>query len=712
MKTIPDHSLSNIDSRTARGILFEMILINEFEHAVLALKNDDCVWGPVHTSVGQEAVAAATMAALRPSDKIAGTHRAHHQFLSKVLNWALPNDWDPCTSGLPAEGKEVVRRTLAEIMGLAPGYCGGRGGSMHLRHAEAGVIGTNAIVGGGIPLATGAAFAEKFTETGNIVVCFFSDGAANQGAFHEAANLAAIWNLPIVYFIENNHYAVATSSKDSCAVEDLALHATSYGMNSKIVDGSDPAAIFSAVQTAAESLRSGETPWIIEAKCYRRYHHAGDRPGSAFGYRSSDEESAWATKEPVSAFPDVLKAAGMLDQQGLKHLLASAKAAVAEAVDFCTTGGTPRAVRPELWPDPKTASIGLRSSGAEFNGVEFKEEQDFAEFAQMRFNDAIAAVTGRWLDRDSQVFVLGEEVANFGGGAYGATKGLPSKYPDRVLNTPISEAGFVGLACGAAMSGLHPIVEIMFPDFALVAADQLFNQAAKARHMYGNTTNLPLVARTRIAIGCGYGGQHSMDPVALYSLFPGWRIVYPSTAFDYMGLFNSAMQSQDPVLIVEHHELYNKKMPVPTGDLDYCIELGKAQVVAQGEDVTVITYGWMTQRVMSLLTQLQEDGVRPEIIDLRSLDLPSIDFDAIAESVKRIGAAVVIEEAPWSQSIGAYISAQLNEQLFDYLDHPVARVASLGVPNPVSRVLEQACIVSDDAIVSSITSAAKRARRY
>jgi len=206
-----DSDLSGMEPAVARRILFQIMLINEFEHALLSLKNDDCVWGPVHTSVGQEAVAAATMAAIRKSDKIAGTHRAHHQFLAKVMSYVLDDDWDPCASDLPSKASEVVKRTLAEIMGLEPGYCGGRGGSMHLRCDEAGVLGTNAIVGGGIPLATGAAFAEKYRHTDNIVVCFFSDGAVNQGSFHEAANLAGIWNLPIIYFIENNLYAVATS---------------------------------------------------------------------------------------------------------------------------------------------------------------------------------------------------------------------------------------------------------------------------------------------------------------------------------------------------------------------------------------------------------------------------------------------------------------------------------------------------------------------
>lgn len=700
-----DADVLKADPGVLRRIMFEMILIREFEHAVLGLKNEDCVWGPVHTSVGQEAVAAASIAALRNSDKIAGTHRAHHQFIAKVMNYAVPPDWDPCGTGLPAEAVEVIRRTLGEIMGLGIGYCGGRGGSMHLRHAEAGVVGTNAIVGGGIPLATGVAFAEKRRGTGNVVVAFFSDGAANQGAFHEAANLAGLWNLPIIYLIENNMYAVGTSADDACAIKDLSLHAVSYGMNGMIVDGMDPIAIHDAVSHACEEIRGGGRPYVIEAKCYRHYHHAGDKPGSALGYRSKDEETRWMEKDACAAFPLALIEAGVLDESCVAQAKENARRLVAQAVDYCTVAGTPRVVRAELWPALELAGTGMRSDGHEWAGVKLNEREDFSEFEEMRYSDAIAAVTGRWLERDPNVIVLGEEVANFGGGAYGATKGLPSKYPDRVLNTPISEGGFVGLSCGAAMAGMKPVTEIMFPDFALVAADQLFNQTAKARHMYGGVTDLPMVVRTRIAIGCGYGGQHSMDPVALYALFPGWRIVFPSDSFDYVGLFNSAMTSLDPVLMVEHHSLYTTKFPVPKGNLDYLIPFGKARTVTTGDDVTVIAYGSMVGRCRSAL---EGQGISAEIIDLRTLDLPSIDYITIGESVAKTGVAVVVEEAPTSQSIGATIAAGITERFFDLLDGPVARVNSLDVPPSVSRALETAAIVSPDAIRSVVKAVVAR----
>jgi len=702
--------IAALEPLRAARMLFDVCLINEFEHALLKLKADDCVWGPVHTSVGQEAVAAGVIAALRPSDSVVATYRSHHEFLSKALQHVTDVSWNPAHDALPPAADEAVERTMAEIMGLARGYCAGRGGSMHLRYAEAGFLGSNPIVGGGIPLAAGAAFAHKFRSTGNVVVCFFGDGATNIGSFHEACNLAGLWKLPLICFIENNAYAVATPLRQASAVEDLYVRAASFGMKGYRVDGSDIAGIYGLVSAAAADIRAGAGPCLIEARCYRRYHHAGDQPGSAFGYRTKEEESKSREREVIVTFPRALGKAGVLSAAEIRTVETRARESVARAVDRCTVPGTPRSVRPELWPDVAGVATGLRSDGREWTGITFSSREDFSALTPLRYSNAIADVTGRWLERDPEVVVLGEDVANFGGGAYGATKGLAARFPRRVINTPIAEGGFTGLALGMAMSGMKPVVEIMFPDFALVAADQMFNQIGKARHMYGNTTDLPLVVRTRVAIGCGYGGQHSMDPVGLYSLFPGWRIVAPSDSMDYIGLFNSAMHSRDPVLMIEHHSLYGKDFSVPEGNLDYCFPLGRARVVAEGTDVTLLTYGALVGRCEILLPKCAGEGVSVELIDLRTLDLPGIDYETIRKSLGKTGAVVVAEEAAASQSIGASIAAAVMERFFELLDGPVLRVTSLDIPLPVSRVLERETMVSDEKIFRTVVAAARRTR--
>ena len=705
--------LAALPEGVAARMLFDVLLINRFELALLELKGSDAVWGPVHTSVGQEATAAGVVAALRPGDQFAATYRSHHQFLAKALQFRVPAAWNPAAEELPEAGLEVVRRTMAEIMGLAPGYCGGRGGSMHLRYAEAGFLGANAIVAGGLPLAAGTAYAEKQAGSGSVVVGFVGDGALHQGALHEALNMAGLWKLPLICFIENNLYAVATSVQEASAVPDLSVRAAAYDMDGYIVDGSDPVAIYRLVSHVADGLRGGGRPAMIEAKCYRRFHHAGDVPGSAFRYRSREEEAQYAGREVTRVLPEAVQEAGILSADEVAHIRESSEQAVLAAMDACAVKGDGGAwaVRAELWPRPETAAEGMRSAGAEWQGITFVAPRDLAADAELIYSDAIAAVTGRWLERDPRAIVFGEEVANLGGGAYGATRGLPERFPGRIINTPISEGGFAGLGFGAAQRGMRVVVEIMFADFALVAADQLFNQISKGRHMYGDTTDVPLVVRTRIGTGLGYGAQHSMDPVGLYGLFPGFRIVAPATSADYIGLFNSAMHSLDPVVILEHNALYTQSFPVPAGELDYCLPFGQAELVAEGDDLTIVTYGHLVRRCRGLAERLRAAGVSADIIDLKTLDHIDLDYATIGASLARTGALLVVEQAARSHGIAATVADQVQSRFFDDLDAPVAVLASLDISTPVSRALELAALVSDDQIADAAVAVGRRTWR-
>jgi 2-oxoisovalerate dehydrogenase E1 component len=704
--------LSNLSEEVASRLLFLIILINAFERSLIELKAGDGVWGPIHLSLGQEAIAAAMATSLRRTDQITGSHRAHHITLAKIIEAVRPDGWVPGSGGVPAPIADAVYRTLAEIMGLAPGWCGGRGGSMHLRHAAAGVLGTNAIVAGGVPLSVGAALAAKRLDTGSVVVAFLGDGAVNQGSFHESCNLAALWRLPIVFAVENNQYAVATSIREACAAEELVQFAGAYGMQGCQVLGHDVPALCHAFRESAETARSGEGPVLLEVKCYRHFHHGGDQPGSRYGYRTTEEETEWMEKDAFRQLPRMLVKARVLTDEKVAAIRRDAESAVSDAVSLCaiesgaTAGGlTPR---PELLPDPGTVTEGVRSTGTELSSLPYRTRDGAGKVVDMTYADSIAAVAGRWMELDESVIVMGEEVANFGGGAYGATKKLPELYPDRIINTPISEAGFSGAGLGAAMCGMKPIVELMFPDFALVAADQVFNQIGKARHMYGGTTDLPLVLRTRIAAGCGYGGQHSMDPVGLYAAFSGWRIVAPANAFDYIGLFNTAMHSLDPVVILEHHSLYTQKFPVPAGDLDYCVPFGAARVVREGGEITVAAYGAMVPRAVAVAESLANEGISAEVIDLRTLDLANLDFETLGQSLGKTGVIAIVEQAAEGHAIGRRIAATVTERFFNQLDAPPGVITSQDVPNSVSRVLEEAALISDGEITNLLRLMARR----
>ncbi len=716
---VDDDDRHAIPRRDHERMLALLHLIRAFEIRVLDLKDADLIHGPAHTSVGQEAVAAGVAAVLRGSDLIASTHRAHGHFLAKALLHYAPADWEPLSDDTTPAMQDAVDRTLAEIMGLAAGWCGGRGGSMHLYDRASGNLGSNAIVGGGIPLATGAAWAERLQERDSVVVSFFGDGAINQGCFHEVANMAALWEVPILYLIENNLYAVGTCANDSSHVCDLAQRTLGYGIPSLIVDGMDPVAMYVAVQEAAQAMREQPFPFVIEAKTYRHYHHAGRLAGSAFGYRSRDEEDEWLARDPLEAYPRQLTEAGLLDADADEALRAWAHKLVDRATEACTAEQDGQRVIPvEHWPAPKTAAQHLRSEDDALAGLIYRERDEVAadggaedggaETETLTYVQAIAAVTRRAMERDERVIVLGEEVANLRGGAYQATRGIVEAFPERIFNTPISETGFVGMAGGAASNGLRPIVEIMFPDFALMASDQMFNQIGKLRHMYGGQVSFPLVLRTRVAIGYGYGGQHSMDPAGLFGLFPGWRVVAPSNAWDYIGMFNTAMQLEDPVLVLEHGMLYDLPDQVPAGDLDYCVPYGAARVARPGDALTVLTYLTGVGTCLEAAETLAEEGLEIEVIDLRTLDYAGMDYETIGESLRKTGAALIVEQAPRSQTLGARIADEIQGRWFDALDAPITHVTGWDVPPPVSRALEDAALPTMEGIRDAMRAAAKR----
>lgn len=680
-------------------MMFLIGLIRRFEETLLDLKDENLVHGPVHCSIGQEANAAAAAVVLKPSDLVGSTHRAHGHFLAKAVMAYAPEAFDPLKADLNGAMQDAVNKTLAEIMGLKDGWCSGRGGSMHLYDPVSGNIGSNAIVGGGIPLSTGAAWAERLSGGSRVVVSFFGDGAINQGSFHEVANMASLWDLPIVYFVENNLYAVGTATCMSSSCINLGLRSLGYGMDSLILDGMDPVAVYAGLQKVLAGIHDHPRPYLIESETYRFCHHAGRLAGSPFGYRTKAEEAQWRAKDPVAVYAQVLVDQKIVSEKDLAALQAKADEAVQKAVDFCTdsTGGR-RFIPDSKWPPPADLLRDLRAEEHAFDPVDFVEREDFDQFAEMSYVEAIAAVTLRNMEEDDRVFVLGEEVANLHGGPYRATRGIKEVFPDRLINTPISECGFVGMAGGAAVSGMRPVVEIMFPDFALVACDQLFNQIGKLRHMYGGQASFPVVVRTRIAIGQGYGGQHSMNPAGLFGLFSGWRVVAPSNAFDYIGLFNTALRFNDPVLIIEHADLYEQTFQVPVDRLDYFVAYGKASVVRTGSDITLLSYLTGVTDGLKAAEDLAAEGMDVEVVDLRTLDYSGLDVDTIGRSIEKTGRVLILEQVPRSLGIASRISDEIQERFYDFLDGPVEKLTAPDVPPPVSRALETAMFPNVDTI--------------
>jgi 2-oxoisovalerate dehydrogenase E1 component len=683
-------------------MLAQLHLIRAFEESVLEIAGEGLVHGPAHSSIGQEGGAVGSIVGLRSTDGVNGSHRGHHQFLAKALTHVSGGAIDPLDPVTPAI-QDVLLRTLAEILGLAQGYCRGRGGSMHLQWFEAGALGTNAIVGGGAPMAAGNAWAQKHSGTSDLTVNYFGDGAAQIGSVLESMNLAAAWHLPVCFFVENNLYAVSTRADEITADPRFSVRGQGFGIPSWRVDGMDPLAVHLAMEEAAERMRSGQGPTVIEAEVYRFFHQNGAYPGSAFGYRTKEEEAAWRARDPLDLVATRMIERGHIDRSGVDALRARAQEAMTDAVGELLEPDPEkpgkRHIRPELWPEVGFVNVGVRGDGSELDGL--PAVPDDAPTRALKFVDAVAQVMDRRMEQDSRIVVMGEDVHRLKGGTNGATKGLLEKYgADRIIGTPISENAFAGLGGGLALDGrFRPVVEFMYPDFMWVAADQVFNQIGKARHMFGGDNPVPLVLRTKVAMGSGYGSQHLMDPAGIFATSPGWRIVAPSTAEDYVGLVNAALALQDPVLVIEHVDLYGVADEVPDGDLDYVIPPGSAAIRREGSDVTVISYLSMVRHA---LDAIEQTGIDAELIDLRWLDRASIDWETIETSVKKTNAVLIVEQGSQGTSYGGWLADEIQRRLFDWLDQPVARVTGEEASPSISKVLERAAIARTEEVVAGL----------
>ena len=690
------------DPQLLENMLCQLHLIRAFEEEILELAAEGLVHGPAHASVGQEGGAVGSILGLRTTDGVNGSHRGHHQFLAKAIQHVAPNL--KADALVNEDIQKLIQKTTAEIMGLEQGFSHGRGGSMHLQWLEAGALGTNAIVGGGVPLAAGNAWAQKNSGTDDLTVTYFGDGAVNIGSVLESMNLTAAWDVPLVFFIENNLYAVSTSVEEATKEARLSGRGVGFGIPSWRVDGMDPLAVWHVMREVEAHCRAGKGPAVVEVEVYRFFHQNGAFPGSAFGYRSKEEEAHWLERDPLKRVADEMIERGLIDQSVVDSIreqaVAAMKKATAEILEEDPEGKPgSRRIKPGLWPDESFVDVGVRGDMSELSSTKTLEIESAQNLKDIRFVDAIAQVMDQNMEQDQRIVVLGEDVHKLKGGTNGATKGL-ERHEGRILGTPISENAFAGLGGGMALDGrFRPVVEFMYPDFLWVAADQVFNQIGKARHMFGGENGVPLVLRTKVAMGSGYGSQHLMDPAGIFATAPGWRIVAPSNPFDYVGLMNAALKLEDPVLVIEHVDLYTQKGQIPEGDLDYFINPGNAKVVREGNDVTVISYLNMIKHSMEAIEQT---GMDAELIDLRWLDRASIDWDTIEKSIKKTNAVMIAEQGVQGTSYGGWLADEIQRRFFDYLDQPIQRVHGREASPSISKVLERAAIAKTEEVVEGL----------
>ncbi len=585
---------------------------------------------------------------------------------------------------------------------------------MHIGDFSTGHLGANAIVGGSVPIATGAAMALRYRGSERVVCCFAGDGAYANGVVLESLNWAtqAQWTnhlagdrpfgLPIIYFIQNNHYGMTHRTDDEVmGVRHLARRAAGFAednMGAELVNGMDVLAVRDAVERAAARCREGQGPVLLEASTYRYYGHSLSDPRNE--YRTRDEEAAWRAVDPIEQLKAQLIEAGAADAQSIAELETRARERNARA-----------AVRAAAATDPDPADL-LRYLYTDTAADEVPApEQAVVTYADpptakrvegaITYRDAIREALVEEMLRDRRVILYGEDLADYGG-AFKATKGLLEAFGrQRVFNTPISEACICGTAVGAAMVGLRPVVELMYMDFALMASDQIANQAGKWHYMSGGQVEVPLVIRASVGAGKGYGGQHSQSLESLFTHIPGLYVVYPATPADAKGLLKAAIRTNNPVLFVESQALYPTKGVVP--DDDRLAPIGVARVARAGADATVVAWGPAVPDALAAAERLAgEQGIETEVIDLRSL-VP-LDMATVLASVRKTGRCVVASQAILVGSFVNEIVARVQLEAFDFLDAPVGRVGAANGISPQAEGLERAFLPTAADIVAAVAA--------
>lgn len=616
----------------------QMAIMRFFEEGLLQQSQAGNLRGSLHLATGQEALPAAAGHVLRQKDSITVTYRGHGYVLAKGCD---------------------LKKVAAEILGRSDGLCRGKGGKMHLFDLDNGLLGANGIVAGGIPTAVGAAFSAWIQGTDDIALTVFGDGALNQGACHEAMNMAGLWKLPVIFLCENNLYAEMTPIDRSSGQTALAERAKAYGFTGVQIDGNDVEVAVAAIAEAAERARSGDGPTLIEAMTYRTCGHYQLDPG--LSYRTKEEVQEWEAKSPMK------RLAAKLNKKDIETLEAEAKKIVDEA--FAYANGSP------ISPDSEALTGVFVESKAETKAD--------GEVKTMPYSQAVKAAIAQEMKRDPRVVMFGEDIAHHGG-MFQVTKGLLEEFgPKRMIDTPISESGFLGMGIGAALTGLRPIIDLMFFDFSLVAMDQILNQIAKTTYMSGGLP-LPLVIRTQ---GGGYKGaaaQHSQMLEALFVHVPGLKVVTASTPADAKGLLAAAIRDDNPVLFIEHKQLYGTDGPVPQGET---VEpLGKAKLMREGDSITIFSYSYTALQCLEAAANLEAKGFRAEVVDLRTLN--PLDWETIAASVRKTHRVLIAHESHARCGIGADLAAQIQEKLFDELDAPILRVCGADAPIPLPKSLE------------------------
>ena len=653
---------ASLDKASLLDLYRTMQVIRQCEEQLARSHQRGLVHGACHTYVGEEAIASGVFAHLREDDVVFSTHRGHGHALAKGLH-----------------PKELI----AELYGRETGCSQGRGGSMHLFKPEIGLMGTSGIVGPCILQACGGGYTFKIKKTDNVAVACFGDGAVNNGAFHEGLNMASIWNLPVIFVCENNQFATEVPFAYASGIPDVGRRAENYGLPGHEVDGNDVLEIHRIAGDAIERARSGGGATLIECKTYRtRAHSEGMRD---FTYRTREAVDEWKTRCPIQRLRKTLIEEESIEATELDAIDEEIRELIAESHEFAEASD---------YPDGETATNHVYSQAASDSTLDEPPQGD----RETTFVGATLEALDDAMANDDTIFVMGEG-SGVRGGNFMTTVGLFDKYgADRLCDTPICERGFVGLGGGAAMSGARPVIDFIFVDFINDGFGELVNQIAKMQYMSSGRLKMPILLRGCIGVGHSAATHHSGSYHSIYAHIPGLRVVMPSTPYDAKGLMAHALKCWDPVLFLEHRELMAIKGPVP--EEWYEIPFGKASVVREGADVTVVALALMRHHAEKAAAKLADENVSVEIIDPRTVS--PLDLETILQSVHKTGRLLVVDEVFAPCSVASEIAARVADAGFDDLDAPIKCLNGAFTPTPYSPTLEKAIVPGVEDVEGAI----------
>ncbi|HFA48711.1 MAG TPA: dehydrogenase [Bacteroidetes bacterium] len=611
------------------------------------------------SGIGQEAIAVGATSALEADEMIFPMHRNLGVFTTR---------------------KVPMERLFAQWQGKKNGFTNGRDRSFHFGSLEHNIVGMISHLGPQLALADGVALANKLGKEKKVALAFSGDGGTSEGDFHEALNVAAVWDLPVIFVVENNGYGLSTPINEQFRCANLADRGIGYGMESHILDGNNILEIYSAISKIAADIRKNPRPVLVECKTFRMRGH---EEASGVKYVPKKLMEEWAAKDPIANFEAYLLDRGILSPEKINETKKAIKKEINAAWQATVAQPIVEAVLENEVADVYAPVSSLQSSvhSLERSGNPELTSGPQSAKTEMRFIDAISSGLRTAMQRHEKLVLMGQDIGDYGG-VFKITNGFVDEFGHgRVRNTPLCESAIVGTALGLNLKGYKAMMEMQFADFVTCGFNQIINNLAKIHYRWG--ANADVVIRMPTGGGLGAGPFHSQSNEAWFTHTPGLKVVYPATPADAKGLLLAAFEDPNPVLFFEHKALYRSLADaVPEGF--YTTEIGKARVARDGTALSVITYGMGVHWALKIV---EEEGIDAEIIDLRSL-LP-IDYEAIDATVKKTNKAILLHEDTLFGGLGGELSAYIAEHLFEHLDAPVLRAASLDTPIPFAAPLEQ-----------------------